>query len=336
MEGVPFGAAQFPIGLPQQIDEVPRFFHVHRHGLPDILHLSQDRKQQCRRDRDPNLSDLVVVLHAVLSRDAGDAVEGRDLKEGLIRTDELGELVLPVGIFFGPDRVAPAEIIQPRQSLERRPDRNRVPDRLVDRAGRHVIRVDVAVSGADAVRDDDSFERVEQWPDHRGVAWAVVEDAGHRFDHASPLHFVVILADDRLLAADIESGEHPLERSAQIRRFGKIRFGVRRGTPAGPEIHLREALMQEIHADIGDGLSSVADVEPPGIGVAAENGGLHVHPAGEGEEFFYRFRRHGQGHPLLGFRDENLPWIQSRILQRRPVQIQFAAARDPCRLSHGG
>ena len=90
VKGVPLRAAEFPIGPSQRVDKVPRPLGVHRDGLPDVLHLRQRGEEQRGGDRDPGLPDLVVVLHAVLPRDAGDAVGGRDGIEGFVRPDELG------------------------------------------------------------------------------------------------------------------------------------------------------------------------------------------------------------------------------------------------------
>ena len=117
VEGVPLRAAQLPKGLSEDIDEIPRLFYVHRHGLPHVLHSAQSGEEECRGNRDPDSADLVVVLHAVLSRDAGNAVSRSDIVEGHVGADELSELVLSVGGLFRPDRIAPAEVVQPCQAV---------------------------------------------------------------------------------------------------------------------------------------------------------------------------------------------------------------------------
>ena len=47
-------------------------------------------------------------------------------------------------------------------------------------------------------------------------------------------------------------------------------------------------------------------------------------------------RRHGEGHPLLGLGDEDLPGVEARVLQRRLGEIQLAAAGEARRLAHRG
>ena len=229
-------------------------------------------------------ADLVVVLHAVLPRDAGDAVGGREVVEGLVRPDELGELVFAVGGLLRPDRVAPAEVVQSRETVERGPHGDRVPDGFVDGGRRHVVGVDVAVAGADAVGDDDALKGIEERPDDGGVARAVVDDAGQGLDHASPLDLVVVLADDRFLAADVQPREHRLQGLSQVRRFGERRVPHAGGCPGGPEGHLREAVMEKIHIHVNDGLFPVADMEPSRIGVTAQDRRLARPSSGPGRE----------------------------------------------------
>ena len=208
------------------------------------------------------VADLVVVLHAVLARDAGDAVGGRDVVEGLVGPDELGELVLAVGVFSDWTGSHQQKLSRPARRSRAAAHGDRVPDRLVDGAGRHVVGVDVAVAGADAVGDDDALKGVEERPDHGGVARAVVDDAGQGLDHASPLDLVVVLADDGFLAADVEPGEHRLQGLAQVRRFRESRLRVARGRPAARRSICGQAVVEEVHVQIGHGLFPVADVEP--------------------------------------------------------------------------
>ena len=122
----------------------------------------------------------------------------------------------PSGVFSDWTGSHQQKLSSPARRSERRPHGDGVPDGLVDGAGHHVVGVDVAVAGADAVGDDDALKGIEERPDHGRVARAVVGDAGQGLDHAAALDLVVVLADDRFLAADVEAGEHRLQGPAQI------------------------------------------------------------------------------------------------------------------------
>ncbi len=92
-------------------------------------------------------------------------------------------------------------------------DCNHIPNGLVDRIGRHVVRVDVAVAGANAVGDDHPFHRighgaVEQGTQHGGVTRAVIVLAHQRLDYAHGLDLVVVLTNYPFFATDIEPPKH--------------------------------------------------------------------------------------------------------------------------------
>ena len=66
----------------------------------------------------------------------------------------------------------------------------------------------------------------------------------------------------------------------------------------------------------------------------ANNGGLYIVPRAyffQGVPFIFW---HGERHPLLRFGDPYLPWGETSILERHPLEIYLTAAALTCHLTH--
>ena len=72
------------------------------------------------------------------------------------------------------------------------------------------------------------------------------------------------------------------------------------------------------------------------IGKGPEDRGLHVHLPGEVRKGVDLLRTHGQGHPLLGLGEQDLPGFEAGVLERGLLQVELAAAVTGGHLADGG
>ena len=335
-QGRVFRTAQFRKGDPQHIDQVAGPFGIHGDGLADVIDLGHGREQQGGRDGDLGATDLIVVFHRVLARDAGHPVDPGDIVQGAVGPHQLGQLVRAVRRLVGKDRVAPAKVVEPGHDREVGAHGHGVAHPLVDGRRRHVIGVDVRVARADAVGDDHPFEGIEQRPDHRGVRRTVVGHAGERLDHRAALHLVVVLADDVFLGTDVQPAQQLPQGAAQVGACRQRGLGVFGWHPAGHHPHGRQPLVDKLHVHVAHGFALVEQVKLARVREGAEHRGLHVHGRAQGHEFVELGRRHGQGHALLGLGDKDLPRLQAGVLQGGTVEVQFKAAGVLGHLAHRG
>ena len=195
--GKPLRTAQFVSRFAQNIDQVLRAFGVHGHGFAHIGNLADHGVQKCRRHGNFRSADGVVVFHAVLAGDARHPVNGGDVENGHIGAHKLRELIVSVGRFFRLHRIAPAEIVESRQMIGIHTHGHGVSHRFVNRAGRHPVGVDIAVTRADAVGDHHAFHRIQKRPDDRRIRRPVIADADQGLDHRAALDFMIVLAHHR-------------------------------------------------------------------------------------------------------------------------------------------
>jgi len=192
-----------------------------------------------------------------------------------------------------------------------------------------VVGVDVAVAGADSVGHDDALEGIQQGTDDRGVARAVAGGADERLDDAAALNLVVVLPDDRLLAADVQPGKKGLQLLSQIRRLREVGLRVAGRPPTRLQAELGHPAVEEFHVQKGDGPFPEPDMKFSGVGEPAEDSGLDLHFFRQGQKGAGLFGVHGQGHPLLRLGQEDLPGLKSGVFEGRPLQVDLAAAGKP-------
>ncbi len=143
-----------------------------------------------------------------------------------------------------------------------------------------MVCIDVAVPGTDAVGDYHSLMRVQNRPDDRGIAGAIVFLPDQGLDHTPSLNLMIVLADDGFLAANVEPGEHLLECLRQVVGHGQLGLFEAFGFPRGLQPHLGESPVQKIHIQISDGPSTVEHMEFASVGEHPQNGGLNIHLLG--------------------------------------------------------
>src|SRR5262249_8570362 len=175
----------------------------HGDGTTYIGHTGHDREEQGRRHGDFGVANMVVVLHAVFARDAGDIVGQTVVIEGLIGTHQLREFVRTIRCTRRQDRVRPAEVVETGNMAQAATHGYNVTDGLINGTGHHVIGVNIAVARTDTIGNNDPFHGVQQRAQDRGITGAVIGLAHEGLDDAHALHFVVILTDDPLFAADV-------------------------------------------------------------------------------------------------------------------------------------
>src|SRR5262249_15481484 len=96
-----------------------------------------------------------------------------------------------------------------------------------------------------------------------------------------------------------------------------------RGLPARRQMHLWQAVMQEVHIEQRHSLASVQYMEQAGISKSAEHGRFHVTLTCQGQEHLDMLRRDGEGHALLRFRQQNFPGIKPWIFEWRAFEVQL-------------
>ena len=204
----PFGAAQFIKSFTDNVNPILRAFGIHRHCFAHILNFADDRIKQRRRHGDFCFADGIIIFHAVFAGDAGHAKGGGIIVNRHIRANELRQFVFAVGRFCGLNRIAPAEIIQPRQMIQISAYRHGIADCFVNGASGHVVGVDITVTRADAMRHHHAFHGSKNRPHNARVRRAVILYAHHGFDNGAALNFMIVLAYNRFLGADIQSRKH--------------------------------------------------------------------------------------------------------------------------------
>ncbi|OPZ60815.1 MAG: hypothetical protein BWY87_00246 [Deltaproteobacteria bacterium ADurb.Bin510] len=323
-----FAAAQFSLGLAQQIDEIAGLLGVHGDSLLDVGDLADHRNQDRRRNRDLAAGPDVVVLHAVLAGNQR-TVEGLGVVvEGLVGAHQLGQLVLAVGVALAFDRVAPAEVVEAGPVLGVAAHADIVAQSFVQGAGGHVVGVEVGVARHDAVRDDHAGVRIEQGPDHAGVRRSVVLGAGQGLDDRAGLDLVVVLAHHVFLGADVQAAQHGFELGGLVGRLGRGAVVKLGRLPLGRELEGRQTLVHEVHVEVGHRLAFVGGFQVARVGEGADDRSLDVHLGRQGQELVDVFGGDRQAHALLGFGNQNLPGLQAGILEQRLVELDAAAARE--------
>src|SRR5262249_5061724 len=106
------------------------------------------------------VADMVVVLHAVFTRDAGDTVGQTVVVEGLIGTHKLCEFVRTIRCTRREDRIRPAEVVETGNLAQAATHGNDIPDGLINGTGHHVIGVNIAVARTDTIGNNDPFHRI--------------------------------------------------------------------------------------------------------------------------------------------------------------------------------
>ena len=97
-------------------------------------------------------------------------------------------------------------------------------------------------------------------------------------DNAATTHFMVILAYNIFLRTDIQSAQHPLEKStvsnASIFHADVLHI---RGCPHGFQLQLRHTIMHEAHGQRSYQTLPIPDIEIAGIAIISKLCGLHIH-----------------------------------------------------------
>ena len=193
-------AAQFDVGLTDQIERRTGVFQIHCQRVRNVVNLSHGADQQrCgNRDRAGFAVGFVAefVVEGIFATDERRRQFDGQVLAGDRRTDQRSQR-------FGSIGVAPAKIVQDCDSGRVGTDRDGVADRFVDRRSGHVIRVQIAIAGIDAAGKNQAAAGVHFRANDGGVAGAALADAHDGFDHAAALDFVIVLPNDPVFAGDV-------------------------------------------------------------------------------------------------------------------------------------
>src|SRR5262249_1055889 len=106
-----------------------------------------------------------------------------------------------------PIRVAPAEVVEQSDAARIGTDGNHIADGLINRRGRHRIRIEVAGTRIDTAANRQALPGTGYRGHHRRITGTIHLHAYERLEHRSALDLVIILADDPFLAANVRAGE---------------------------------------------------------------------------------------------------------------------------------
>ena len=84
--------------------------------------------------------------------------------------------------------------------------------------------------------------------------------------------------------------------------------------------------MEELKRQEGHNVLAVTHEEAPVVGERRHHGGLDLVNRCHRFESLGMVRMHGHRHPLLGFRDEDLPWGKPDLLERRGREVDLNAS----------
>ena len=170
----------------------------------------------------------------VFSREKRNFVGKANIAQGLAGPCQLRGLELAVGIFHGIESDGgPAEVVHAPDVRGIASHGHDPPDSLVDDAGGHVIGVDGRILGKQGLGEGQSLVRLQHRPDHRRVAMDIAPRSNHRLDHAGALHFVVVLARDPFLGADVGTSQNIGQKLSHVFRGAQDRFEKPPVLPAG-------------------------------------------------------------------------------------------------------
>ena len=116
-----------------------------------------------------------------------------------------------------------------------------------------MVGINITIPWADAVGHNHSLEGSQDGPDDGGITGPVIAYPDKRLNDASALDLMVVLPDDGLLTADIESPQHVFQGLPHIGGLGKIRLRINAPLPFRVQLHLGNPIVEKIHLQIGDG-----------------------------------------------------------------------------------
>ena len=94
--------------------------------------------------------------------------------------------------------------------------RDAIADRLVNRAGRHMVRVEITVARVHTATHGHAPPGIESGTDDGRIARSVVSCADQRLDYTAGLNFVVVLANDPFFGGNVETGEDLMQQLCRV------------------------------------------------------------------------------------------------------------------------
>ena len=94
--------------------------------------------------------------------------------------------------------------------------------------------------------------------------------------------------------------------------------------------------MDKIHRQIGDRLPFIETMEITGVGEDSKIGCLNIHLRGQADKSIQLVGWNCQGHPFLRFRNENFPWLQSRIFEWCTIKMKLKTTGILCHFTDRG
>ena len=337
-------AAEFALRFADQIKGVSGFLQVHRNGLGDVVHLPHRADEQGRRNRDRLFAFRTeLVVQRVFTANERRTERDRNVATRKRGANQRAENFRFVG-------VPPTEVVEDRNRRRVGADRDGVARRFVDGGGGHPVGVVVAVVRVHPVRDDQTAAARQARTQDGGVARAVAFDADERFQDASALNFVVVLANRPVFARDVQRAENRfqverrrgfaafftaarasdrlrnggLAREFDAFRFDRNRFD-RRDFVNGLADHRRATVVHEGHRQVGDRNAVVFQDETAGRLKFAQNDRFDVFAFGQRFQFRPFVFRNREDHPLLRFADPHFGVRKAFVFERNRVKVDFGA-----------
>ncbi len=212
-----FGSPQFIFRHSKNVDQVLGKLRFHGHALRDIRDQTDGAELECAQSRylvgfTILALEVAIHVHAVFAGKEGDLIGETDITKRPVGPHELSGLVLSVRILYWVVLyIRPAEVVHASNMLRISSHGNYPADRFIDRAGGHIVSINLRIGGTKRLGCCKTSCRVQRRSYYRCVAVDITVFSHKRFDYARALHFVVVLPHNPFLGADVGPGEQIAE-----------------------------------------------------------------------------------------------------------------------------
>ncbi len=245
------------------------------------MNFSQHAEKNGRRNGNFLAVPDIVIFHGVLAGNAGNAVVKAIFAKGFAGSHQLGEFEFAVRCFFGLNGVTPAEVVTARHMVRVGTDSNGISYCLVKGICHHVIGVVVTEFWTNTVGNNNTCLIFQHGAEHSGVRRCVLIFSHKRFNNTAAAYFMVVLADNIFLTANIEAAQHFQKEIRLIVGVGHCHLVLHSvllfALPHSFQLHLRQTVMHEIHRQISNGLVPVKNLEIAAVRKFSKGCCFHVH-----------------------------------------------------------
>ena len=294
-------ASKLSSGCAENVHAIARTLEVGRNTCMNIRHHAYGRYEYGGQYAHLVVADLVVVFHAVLSRDKGCVIGCRRIVAPLSGTHQLRQFVLPIRCLYGiVHRIGPAEVVKQRDAVRIGSHNDRIANGLINRVRCHVIAIYLRIEGIDTRCKYETLMVSGNGSNHPSVRRTGFIGTDKGFKHRFSPHLVIVASYDGLSAAAVQIGYHLQHGFSQGRPPGRAFLNKHGGIPSRLQRH-RYVAVKKGQLQIADSPSLIGHMETARIGKLSHGQCKHIPATGEIQKGIELLRRHCQGHALLRF-----------------------------------